>query len=80
MGWVRQGPVENSEEDSDQSGGAAATARRWGCGEQGIGEFFVEGEQKFDSLPVAGEGFRAVAALDGAVEALMGFEEFGWHE
>ena len=40
----------------------------------------VEAEEELDALAVGGEGFGAVAALDGAVEALVGLDEFGGHE
>lgn len=39
------------------------------------GEVFVEGEEVFYALAVAGEGVFAVAAVHGAVEGLVGFGE-----
>ncbi len=51
-----------------------------GCGrEKRGGELFVEGEEELDALAVAGEGFRAVASLDGAVETLVGVNQFCGH-
>ena len=35
------------------------------------GDFFVEGEEVFDAVAVAGEWFRPVTAIHGAVEGLM---------
>lgn len=40
---------------------------------QGGGEVFVEGEEVFYALAVAGEGGFAVAAVHGAVEGFVGF-------
>jgi hypothetical protein len=37
-------------------------------------EFFVEGEEVFDAVAVAGEGFGPVTAIHGAVEGLMRFQ------
>jgi hypothetical protein len=41
---------------------------------------FVELEEVFDAGLVVGERFGAVEAVDGAVEGLVGLEEFGRHE
>lgn len=40
------------------------------------GEVFVEGEEVFYALAVAGEGVFAVAAVHGAVEGFVGFVGF----
>ncbi len=39
----------------------------------------VAGEEEFDALAVAGEGVVAIAAVHGAVEVLVGFEQVGRH-
>jgi hypothetical protein len=57
------------------SPGSAAAARPFGRGQERGGELLVEAEEEFDALAVGGEGFGAVAALDGAVEALVGLDE-----
>lgn len=41
---------------------------------------FVEGEEELDAFAVGGEGLGAVAAFYGAIEALVGLDEFGGHE
>jgi len=61
--------------------GLSRTAAGGRCrGQEGRSELLVEGEEKFDAFAVGGEGLGAVAALDGAVETLVGFGEFVWHE
>ena len=62
------------------SGQSSTAASCWGGREQRGGELFVEGEEEFNPFAVVGEGLGAVAAFDGAVEALVGFDEFGRHE
>ena len=49
--------------------GLSATGRG---GQQRGGGFFVDGEEELDALTVGGEGLRATAALDGAIEAMVG--------
>lgn len=39
----------------------------------------VEGEEEFDAGAVVGEGGGAVGAVNGAVEFVVGFDEFGGH-
>jgi len=49
------------------------SARGLGSGNEGSSEFLVEGEEEFDALAVVFKGLFAVAAVDGAVEGLVGF-------
>ena len=49
------------------------------CGQKWCGELLVEGEEELDALAVAGEGLGAVATLNGAVEPLVGVNEFCGH-
>ena len=51
----------------------------FGGGEQGHGEFFIEGEEVFDALAVVFERLRAVTAVHGAVEGGVGFDQRGRH-
>src|SRR5436190_10050398 len=60
-----------------RAGGAAS--RGWRDGQEGGGQFFVEGEKVFDALAVGVEGFGAVAFFDGAIQFGVGFEQFGRH-
>ena len=50
-----------------------------GGGEEGGGEFFVEGEEVFDALAVVVERLGTVAEVNGAVEGSVGFDERGRH-
>ncbi|OFV93515.1 MAG: hypothetical protein A3F68_06270 [Acidobacteria bacterium RIFCSPLOWO2_12_FULL_54_10] len=57
----------------------AVGAGFFGGGEQGGGEFLVEGKEVLDALAVVVEGLRAVATVHGAVEGGVGFDQRGRH-
>ena len=64
---------------ADKNNLLLAPALCFGGGQQGRGEFFVKGKQKFHALAVGLEFFRAVAEVHGAVQGGMGLGERGRH-
>jgi hypothetical protein len=56
-----------------------AFAGRLGGGDQGGGEWLVEGKEVLDAVPVAGERLGPVAAVHRAVQLLMRLEQRRGH-